>query len=415
MTDMQEIKQCRLCKSAEIKTVLPFGKVALANSYPQSVDEHEDTFYLTLVKCDNCGHVQLKETINAEKLFSNYLYSSSDSPSLIKHFNEYAYDIKNRFCKSGEYYNILDIASNDGILLKEFEPLALGQLIGIDPAENISERAKSIQGAKIIVDFFNIESSNKIKNEFGKINIICANNVFAHVDKLDSMIEGIVNCLDDNGVFVFENAYLLDTIKGLYFDQVYHEHLQYYGIIPLVKYLSTYGMEIFDITRVNTQGGSFRIFAKKKINTNIQISSNVEAFIEKEREFDLYSDKTYTTFVDKLNDLKSNLTSLINDIISQGKTISCYGCPAKFALFTKFFNLNSDIIKYVVDDSPLKQGRLSPGKKIPIVSRDYFYANPTDYCLISVWNMSTAITNNNKEYMGKFIIPMPTLEVISNK
>jgi SAM-dependent methyltransferase len=413
--NIEIITECRLCKSNSIKDVLPFGEVALANSYPQSKDEPEDLFSLTLVKCDECGHIQLKETINPKKLFSNYLYSSSDSPSLVRHFNEYAQDITTRFCKNGNKYSILDIGSNDGILLKELESYNLGQLIGIDPAENISERAKSIKDAKIIVDFFNIESSQKIKDEFGPINIICANNVFAHVDKLDSMIEGIVNCLDTNGVFVFENAYLLDTIKGLYFDQAYHEHLQYYGIIPLIKYLGKYGMEIFDIKRVNTQGGSFRIFTKKKENTNLAISQNVSDFVNKEIEFDLYSDQTYINFINKLNDLKSNLQYLINKIQSEGKTISCYGCPAKFALFTKFFDLDSNIIKYVVDDSTLKQGRFSPGKKIPIVSRDYFYNNPTDYCIVSVWNMANAIVNNNKDYKGKFIIPMPTLEVISNE
>lgn len=411
MKDVTEISECRLCKNPNIKTVLPFGEVALANSYPQTIEEHEDLFTLTLVKCDDCGHVQLKETINPDRLFLNYLYSSSDSPSLVKHFTEYAQDIKNRFD-----YNIpttiLDIGSNDGILLKEFENINFGKLIGIDPAENISERAKSIKDATIIVDFFNMTSSQKIKDQFGPINIICANNVFAHVDKIDSMIEGIANIMNDDSVFVFENAYLLDTIKGLYFDQAYHEHLQYYGIIPLVKYLNKYGLEIFDIKRVNTQGGSFRIFTKKTSSTKHKVTENVQAFIDKENEFNLYSDETYVNFVNKLNTLKTNLQALIKTAIAEKKTISCYGCPAKFALFSKFFELNNDIIKYVVDDSSLKQGRFSPGKKIPIVSRKHFYDNPTDYCIVSVWNMADAIVNNNKDYKGKFIIPMPELKVI---
>jgi 2-polyprenyl-3-methyl-5-hydroxy-6-metoxy-1,4-benzoquinol methylase len=411
MKDVTQISECRLCKNSNIKTVLPFGEVALANSYPQTIHENEDLFNLTLVKCDDCGHVQLKETINPDRLFLNYLYSSSDSPSLVKHFAEYAQDIKNRF-----NYNtpttIIDIGSNDGILLKEFENINFGKLIGIDPAENISERAKSIKDATIIVDFFNITSSQKIKDQFGPINIICANNVFAHVDKIDSMVEGIANIMDDNSVFVFENAYLLDTIKGLYFDQAYHEHLQYYGIIPLVKYLKRYDLEIFDIKRVNTQGGSFRIFTKKTSSVKHKITENVQAFIDKENEFNLYADETYVSFVNKLNTLKTDLQALIKTAIAENKTISCYGCPAKFALFSKFFELNSNIIKYVVDDSSLKQGRFSPGKKIPIVSKNYFYENPTDYCIISVWNMADAIVNNNKDYKGKFIVPMPELKVI---
>lgn len=411
MSDIKYIHECRLCKDRNVNVILSFGDVALANSYPTSKEEREDLFPLTLMKCDSCGHVQLKETINPNRLFLNYLYSSSDSPSLIKHFKEYAEDIKNRF-NTDKKINILDIGSNDGILLKEFENIGFGKLIGIDPAENISERAKSIKDASIITDFFNIESASRIKSKFGPVDIICANNVFAHVDELDSMMEGIAYCLSDNGVFVFENAYLYDTIKGLYFDQAYHEHLQYYGVIPLIKYLASYNMDIFDIKRVNTQGGSFRIYAKKMSNKNFKVSQTVVEFIGQEDDFNLYSNQTYQDFIEKLNVLKYNLQNLIKDVRLKGGKISCYGCPAKFALFSKFFELDDNIIEYVVDDSPLKQGRFSPGKKIPIVNREYFYKNPTDYCIISVWNMSDTIINNNKEYKGKFIIPMPELKII---
>jgi len=411
MNNIKYIHECRLCKGRDIEIILPFGDVALANAYPKSKEEREDLFPLTLMKCESCGHVQLRETIDPNRLFLNYLYSSSDSPSLIKHFKEYAEDIKNRF-NTEKPTNLLEIGSNDGILLKEFENINFGKLIGIDPAENISERAKSIKGANIITDFFNIDSASRIKNRFGPINIICANNVFAHVDELDSMMEGIVHCLAEDGVFIFENAYLYDTIKGLYFDQAYHEHLQYYGIIPLVRYLKSYKMEIFDIKRVNTQGGSFRIYAKKIQNKNFKISENVSKFVEQEKDFGLYSNQTYQEFIEKLNLLKNDLQKFIRDVKTKGAKISCYGCPAKFALFSKFFELDDNTIDYVVDDSPLKQGRFSPGKKIPIVNREYFYNNPTDYCIISVWNMADAIINNNKEYKGKFIIPMPEFKVI---
>lgn len=312
MNDIKYIHECRLCKNRDINIILPFGDVALANAYPKSKEEREDFFPLTLMKCESCGHVQLRETINPNRLFLNYLYSSSDSPSLIKHFKEYAEDIKSRF-NTEKQINLLEIGSNDGILLKEFENINFGKLIGIDPAENISERAKSIKNANIITDFFNIESANKIKNKFGPINIICANNVFAHVDELDSMMEGIVHSLADDGVFVFENAYLYDTIKGLYFDQAYHEHLQYYGVIPLVKYLASYKMEIFDIKRVNTQGGSFRIYAKKIKNQSYSISDNVHKFIQNEKDFELYSNQTYQDFIDKLNLLKNNLQTFIKE------------------------------------------------------------------------------------------------------
>lgn len=408
---MTKIKNCRLCKSKNINNIINFGEVALANAYPISLDEEEEFFDLTLIKCSDCGHIQLGQTIAPEKLFSNYLYASSDSPSLVKHFEGFACAIKEKFNQS-QTINILEIGSNDGILLKEFEKINFGNLIGVEPAKNIAEISREKTKANILNKFFNENVAEEIKNKFGYMDIICANNVFAHVSDLDSLVKGIYNCLNKDGVFIFENAYLLDTIKGLYFDQVYHEHLQYYGIIPLQKYLKNYKMDIFDIERVNVQGGSFRIFVKKEESNKNPISSNVKNFIQKELDYNLYNDAIYENFIKKINNLKDELKLLINNIRKENKTISCYGCPAKFALFSKFFELDSSLIKYVIDDSPLKQNKFSPGKKIPIVNRDYFYKNPTDYCIISVWNMAESILNNNKDYKGKFIIPMPKLKII---
>lgn len=411
MNNCDTIKSCRLCKSEHLNTVISFGPTALANSYPIKKMDKEELFDLTVLKCSNCGHVQLKETVSPEKLFSNYLYASSDSPALVNHFKEFAQSIKDNFIDN-DHCKILEIGCNDGVLLKEFETITKSKLIGVEPAKNIAAVAKKRLKAEIISDFFNEETSENIKNKFGSMNIICANNVFAHVADIDSLIKGIYNCLDRDGIFIFENAYLLDTIKGLYFDQVYHEHLQYYGIIPLRKYLKSYKMDIFNIEKSNIQGGSFRIFVKKEDSTKHAITSKVQEFISNELDYKLYSDATFENFVSKLEDLKLNLKDLINKIIKENKTISCYGCPAKFALFSKFFDLDDNIIKYVVDDSPLKQNRFSPGKKIQIVSRKYFYDNPTDYCIISVWNMAEAIVKNNKDYQGKFIIPMPELKII---
>lgn len=411
MNNYTIIDSCRLCKDKNIKEVMSFKNVPLANSYPINKDDKEDLYPLTLVKCENCGHVQLKETISPEILFNNYSYSSSDSPMLVKHFEEYAKDIVGTF-KLNEYDQILEIGMNDGVLLREFEKLYMIHLIGVEPATNICEIAKKKTSAKIINKFFNLKTAIKIKEIFGKCNIICCNNTFAHISDLDGVMQGIKKVISPKGIFIFENAYLLDTIKNLYFDQIYHEHLQYYGIIPLIKYLSKYDMEIFDIKHTNIQGGSFRIYVRNKDNYNFPIQDSVTHFISREKQFCLYENKTYDDFYLKLNQLKIDLSKLINQIIKENKTISCYGCPAKFALFSKFFELDNKIIKYVVDDSLLKQGKFSSGQKIPIVNREYMYNNPTDYCFISAWNMSESIINKNKDYKGKFIIPMPEPKII---
>jgi hypothetical protein len=407
----KEITNCRLCKSEKLQTVLDFGLSPLANSYPLTKDEKENEYPLTVVKCDCCGHVQLKETINPEILFSNYTYASSDSPSLIGHFKEFASTVIDKLnIKENKSFNILEIGSNDGILLKEFANLGYHNLYGVEPATNIAERSIG-HGATIINNFFNLDTAKSIVEKYGKMNMICANNVFAHVAEIDSMVEGIKELLSEDGVFIFENAYLLDTIKGLYFDQVYHEHLQYYGIKPLIKYLSSFDFEIFHIQRVNTQGGSFRIFAKLKSDTLHKIDPSVQEFVQNEDDFKLYDSQTYIEFGKKIQDLSYQIQSLIFYAKSQGKNICCYGCPAKFTLFSKVFSLHKNIIDFVVDDSPLKQNKFSPGAKIPIVNKAYFNTNPTDYCIVSVWNMADAIIKNNQDYKGKFVIPMPFVKI----
>ena len=406
----QNITQCRLCKSERIKTVIDFGLTSLANSYPSDNQELENQYPLTVVKCDECDHIQLKETVDPKILFSNYSYASSDSPSLIKHFSEYASTVCLKL-GLGEFSSVLEIGSNDGILLKEFLRLGLINLYGVEPASNIAERSKGF-GVKIINTFFNEETAKDIREKNGKMNVICANNVFAHVAEIDSMTKGVLELLTNDGVFVFENAYLLDTIKGLYFDQVYHEHLQYYGIKPLIKYLNKYGLEIFSIQRVSTQGGSFRIFTKRQGNKSIPIESSVYEFVSSEESFGLYDDQTYVEFDKKIKDLSDTIQGILKETIGNNKTICCYGCPAKFTLFSKVFKLDNSIIKYVVEDSPLKQGRYSPGLKIPIVSKKFFQENPTDFCIVSAWNMAESIIKNNKDYKGKFIIPMPSVKIL---
>jgi SAM-dependent methyltransferase len=405
-----EITECRLCRSKDIKTVLDFGLSPLANSYPLSKNEDEKLYPLTVIKCNQCDHIQLKQTVDPKILFSEYSYSSSYSPTLVKHFVEYASTIYS-YLNLQKTNSILEIGSNDGILLKELVRLGFRNLYGVEPAKNLSDKSVG-DNRTIINSFFNFNSAQNILRQYGKMDAILANNVFAHLSDLDGVMQGIKLILNDNGVFIFENAYLLDTIKGLYFDQIYHEHLQYYGIKPLIQYLRTWGFEIFKIQRVNVQGGSFRIFVKFKNSTKHKQESSVKEFMDEEYKAGLYEDSTFVTFYERIYALKNQLTSLTSKITEENKSICCYGCPAKFALFSKFFGLSNKNISYVVDNSPLKQGKYSPGTKIPIVDNKYFIQNQTDYCIISAWNMADAIVKSNDYYTGTFIIPIPEIKLI---
>lgn len=404
------IKECRLCKGGNIEVVLDFGLVPLANSYPKSQNLEEDCYPLTVMKCKDCHHVQLRETVEPDILFSNYSYASSDSPALVNHFGEFASTVIKKF-NLEEENSLLEIGCNDGILLKQFAKLDLVNLYGVEPATNIAERAMGC-GAVIINKFFSETTAKKILDNHGKMNVICANNVFAHVADIDSMILGISHLLSENGVFIFENAYLLDTIKGLYFDQVYHEHLQYYGIYPLTLYLAKFGFQIFDVEYVGTQGGSFRIYAQRARSHKWEVKPSVREALWNEAQFSLYANETYQTFQKKINELSNQVKGFIKKAMAEGQSISCYGCPAKFALFSKVFGLGQLNTNYVVDDSLLKQGCFSPGKKIPIVNRDCFVKKPTNFCLISVWNMAEAVMKKNPEYNGRWVIPMPNFKII---
>lgn len=404
------IKHCRLCNSGNIETVLNFGLVPLANSYPTSQNQEEQYYPLTVMKCKDCGHVQLRETVAPEILFAKYSYASSDSPALIKHFHEFACTVTSKLGLT-EYDSILEVGCNDGILLKELVKLGFVNLYGIEPADNIAERAMGI-GAVILNRFWNADTSKYVRDNHGRMSLVCANNVFAHVADVEGMARGVADILTEDGVFVFENAYLLDTIKGLYFDQVYHEHLQYYGIQPLQKFLARFDLEIFDIEHVSTQGGSFRIYAKRKKSDKWSIQPSVEQWVDAERAYNLYETSTYKEFEEKFTGLANKMKNFMIEWLHAGQTISCYGCPAKFALFSKVFHLTSQHIQYVVDDSPLKFGCFSPGKRIPIVNGEHFKKNPTDICIVAVWNMADSVIARNPDYKGKWIIPLPTYRTV---
>lgn len=763
MKNMQMIVGCRLCNSKDLRELYYFGRVPLANAYPKTQQENEAIYPLTLMSCGECGHIQIAETVSPEVLFSEYSYASSDSPALVAHFQKYALAVSNFVGMPCP--RVLEIGCNDGVLLKAFASIGIWNTIGVEPAKNLSMRAAAYS-KYVYNEFFDRHLARRIMQNHGVCDIICSNNTFAHIAELHSVVAGIKMLLAPKGIFVFENAYLLDTIKNLYFDQClppgqvifsengwknieevelgekvmshngklnkveklfknkyqgklieisvfgqsesllltpshpvyvyrngqnqfvqakdlitsdvlvrpvfrpsscptelsiscrqgnshkeqekkfhindelcrifgyfvaegnyfeckkgsaqvtfnfglseeermlaedcslclskhgcknrthltefgwhvevsgymarllvrefqsgavnksipswmfslkksfirsfllayihgdgyiyrngrywrastiskrlaygitilanrlgypcsinigkvlppkfiannkrisilkynpidilirleqkkkiktwcskryqysrirklshidydgyvhnfevekahsytslvgavhncYHEHLQYYGIKPLISYLRKFGLEIFNVEFNEIQGGSFRIFVKHVENLDIPISSNVFDAVQAEETYGLYNpEKLKEVFKSRLENVREQFTSLIGPLIAQKKTICCYGCPAKFALLSLVLGLSNDIVQYVVDDSPLKQGRFSPWLKIPIVSSEHFKKNPTDYCIISAWNMASGIMSRNAQYAGKFILPLPNPTIV---
>ncbi len=411
MKSITEITSCRLC-SGPITKVLDFGHTALANSYVRAENLGKPEFQspLQVVLCQDCSCVQLKHTVDPKILFSDYLYESSTSAALRKHFEDYAKTTAEFFeLKQGDF--VVGIGGNDGVLEAEYQKLGF-KVLNVEPAENIARKAVDINKVPTENSFFDVIVARHIENTFGPAKLITCNNCFAHIPDLAEVLAGVNELLADDGVFIFENAYLLDTIKGKYFDQVYAEHLFYHSVKPLFWFLMEHGFELFHVEQNKNQGGSIRCFAGKT-NRVDPYTPKVAELIRAEEEAGLYRAETYTKFFAELGGIRDEINKIISQAKFRGETIACYGAPAKFTLFAKFMGLTKDVISYVVDDSPLKQGLFTPDSNIPIKDRRYFLENSPDLCLIMAWNFAGPIMAGNSEYRGKWLVPLPAPYIVA--
>lgn len=400
---------CRLCGSNIINEIINLGKSAPANAYINTYKPQKNNkFPLSVFKCAECDSVQLSYTVEPELLFNNYHYRSGDVPSLVKHFEQYAKEVSSQIPSLSK---VLDIGSNDGALLKEFNKL--GHFVtGVEPSQNLADLAETA-GIDTCCCFFNEKTAIKLSQDLGLFDLITCNNCFAHIDDIESVVLGIKRLLKINGIFIFENAYLLDTIKGLYFDQIYSEHIFYHSIKPLKRFLKQFDLQIFKVEHNNIQGGTIRVFVKNSLN-NLKIHESVEKYIKEEEEYGLYDFSCYDIFNEKILALKRQINRFIYN--NRDKTFSCFGASAKFTTFCSYFGLDNQIINYVVDNSVAKQGLLTPDNEVPIVSPAYLIENPTDYCIITAWNFADFIVKANPEYIkngGKFIVPMPEFNILN--
>jgi len=402
---------CRLCESSNLDLVLSLIPTPPANAFvdKSAIKEQQPCFPLDIFFCRNCNHVQLLDIVDPSILFENYVYVSGTSESFVRHFDQYASALINRFSpKLGSL--IVDIGSNDGTLLSAFQKRGMKGL-GVDPARDIaSEATKS--GVTTIADFFSINLANKIKKEWGKANVITANNVFAHSDDLRGIADGIRNLLAPNGVFVFEVSYLGDVIRDTLFDTIYHEHLAYHTVKPLNDFFSNCGLQLFSVEKVVSHGGSIRGMVSLK-GAKHSPDGSVDTMISEEKTIGLDRIETFKAFSYSINTLGQKLKNLIREIKAKGKSIAGFGAPAKSTTLMYNFGLGSEEIDFIVDDSPLKQGLFTPGTHIPVLSPNALYDRQPDYVLILAWNFAKPIMEKHYSFLeggGCFIVPLPELK-----
>lgn len=405
--------KCRICNNTDLRKFLSLGQTPLANSFLDEKDlsQKEKTFPLEVCFCPNCKLVQLSYVVSPEQMFKDYVYVSSTTNTFRVHFAKMAEEISNDFCLN-EKSLAVDIGSNDGLLLKGFQKFGV-QTIGVEPATNLAIIAEK-DGVETINDFFNENVVRKIIAKKGHADVVTATNVFAHVDNIQELVKNVKHLLKTNGIFVIEVPYLVDMIEKMTFDTIYHEHLSYFSVMPLADFFKKANMEIFKIKRVDSHGGSLRIFVKKN-EGKFEIDKSVNLMLENERKLGIDDFETYKKFADKVYALKAKLTKCFEDIKSKGKIIVAYGAPAKGNTLLNFLGIGSDYIDYVVEDNPLKQGKFTPGSHIPVLSPKMLDEKKPDYILILAWNFADEILSKTRKYKQegvKFIIPLPELAVV---
>lgn len=415
------ILKCRSCGSQKIKGVLSLGFTPLANALlsKDKIDQPEEKFPLDLVFCEDCTLVQIVETVPPEKLFKQYFYTSSISSTVLENAKEITHRLIDRL-KLDESSTVLEIGCNDGYLLKNYVG-KVGKIIGIDPSENVSQMARETLGpgnGKIITGFFNADRAREL-SQFGvSADVIHANNVLAHVADLHGVVEGIKTLLKPDGVAVIETHYVRDLVEQTQFDCVYHEHLCYYSAHSLAKLFELHGMEMVDVQHLPIHGGSLRAYFQRQdgpMSMAEEGKHRLEDIFEQESLFGFTWSSVYDDLMEQVMHLKSELWRTLNRIVKDGGSIAIYGASAKSTTLLNFFGLDAEYIDFVVDDTPGKQGFLTPGTHIPIFNPSALKDLKPDYCLILTWNFAKEIMEKNqwfKKQGGKWIVPIPKLEVI---
>lgn len=402
-------ENCRICASKDLKEFLDLGAMPPANSFlkKEDLNKEEVIFPLMVYFCHDCGLVQLLDVVAPALLFKDYSYLTSASKPLVDHFVEMAKDLVARFI-SYKKDLFVEIGGNDGSLLKAVKNHC--RVLNIEPAKNVAQISRE-QGVEAIDEFFSKKLANKILKSCGQAKIVVANNVVAHIDDLKELFDGVKALIGKDGVFVFEVHWVGNLIGDGGFDQVYHEHLSYFSLMALQKLVERHGFKIFDVALVSIHGQSLRVY----VSANQKIEKSVDNFLNKEKELGLNQSKTYLGFAKKVEKNKRELTNLLLKLKKQGKRIIGYGASAKGNTLLNYCGIDKQILDYIIDTTPFKQGKLTPGTHIPIYSPGKLFQEIPDYILLLSWNYADAIIKkeqNLRDKGVKFIIPVPEVKII---
>jgi len=386
---------CRSCESTNLKPVVSLGLSPLANNLLDSLSDEDKLYPLEMVICSDCHNCQLSYSVPSEEMFDHYLYVSSTAQSFRDHFSEAAKKYIKEF-NLNKNSLVVDIGSNDGIALVPLKESGI-RVLGVEPAKNIAKIALEKE-IPTINDYFTSEVADNIIQYHGSADVVTASNVFAHADGLKEIAKSVFKILNPDGTFIVEVQYLLDTINDLTFDNIYHEHVNYWSVTSIVNFFNNLGYSVVKVEHIDTHGGSIRVYVQTQGH---EIDSSVETFLTTENEFGLTNYSTYVDFSKRVEQIKSNVLKNIKSLKDQGLTLVGYGSPAKATTSLNYFGITSNEIDYIVEDNTLKHGKILPGVKIPIYSKEKLYNNLPDVIIVMAWNFFEYIKQNNQELIDK--------------
>jgi len=364
--------------------------------------------------CKDCSHVQLGHVVDPRILYQRrYSYVSATSPVFVAHLEEYAKTITERFdFPMGSL--VADVGSNDGTCLRAFQALGF-EVLGIDPASEIADRATA-QGIETIADFFGAPMAQRLLEERGPAHLITSHNALAHIDNLSDVLEGVSHWLHEDGLFVMEVGYFVDVLQNGWFDTIYHEHLDYHTVAPLVRFMERFGLEVIGVDRTSPQGGSIRVIVQRNSGPHSPDGS-LEPLLQLERTLMMDRAETLVVFGERINGVREKLTGLLDGLKADGKSIAAYGAPTKATTLLMHFGLGQDVLEFAAEDNPLKFGCYIPGALVPILPSKELYVRKPDYVVVLAWNFARPIIQKHARFHregGRFILPMPEPRILED-
>lgn len=405
---------CRGCRSRDLELVLGLKPSPIGDAYvtAERVNEPQPSYPIDLYMCRQCGLAQIIDVIDPKVLYGEYIYVTGSSLGLAEHFRAYADHVIGR-CGLSPGSLVVDLGSNDGMLLRRFQERGM-RVLGVEPASHIAAQATA-NDINTIAEFFDPVLAKRIVGEHGHATMITANNVFANIDDLMSWLDGVNQLLARDGVFVFESFYLADVVQNIVFDFIYHEHLSAFSVKPIQALVERVGLELVAVERVPTKGGSLRYFAQRP-GGPMAVDGSVDAMRSFEDEMGLYRKETYTAFAQKINELKDETNHFLARAKSEGKRIAGFGASITGTTLIYHFEIGR-YLECLVDDNSAKQGRYSPGLHLPVFPSTVLTEHQPDYVIILAWRFAEPVIQKNQVYLergGRFVVPLPQFRVVAS-